>query len=241
MDNSRFNAKSKIYRDEVRTTVFNYRAYNPNKLETVKLPRRSFSKNPSNDSRSDSVKRAKDKVFDIATINDFELFVTLTCNDNVLDGASISDVIKAFKEWAHNMSRRYGMVYLFLPEYHSDGKRIHFHGLVKGNLRLVDSGHKDKSGRTMYNVDNWKYGFSTVIQLDGNTERVANYVTKYITKDMKRIAGNFYYAGGKGLKRKPDEVFFNTDFKAFEGKEYTLPFSDLAKVKYRTDRIEALI
>lgn len=240
MDKTRFNAKTKIYPSEVKTTVFSYPVYNPNKCETVKLPRRSYEKNPSNDSRSDSVKRAKDKVFDIATINGFTLFVTLTCNDNILDASSISDVIKAFKDWAHNMSRRYGMVYLFLPEYHKDGKRLHFHGLVKGNLRLVDSGHKDK-GRTVYNVDNWKYGFSTAIPLDENTERVANYVTKYITKDMKRIAGNFYFAGGKGLKRKPDEVFFNTDFKAFDGKEYTLPFSDLAKVKYRTDRIEALI
>lgn len=44
--------------------------------------------------------------------------------------------------------------------------------------------------RPVYNMLDWKYGFSTCVPLDENYERTANYIVKYITKsDSGKIFG----------------------------------------------------
>lgn len=40
--------------------------------------------------------------------------------------------------------------------------------------------------------------------------------TKYITKDVQKIFGNFYFAGGHGLKRDVPFTLSDTDFQEFE-------------------------
>ena len=44
---------------------------------------------------------------------------------------------------------------------------------------------------------NWKYGFSTAIELDDQKERVTNYVMKYITKDNQKNIQSLLYGWGK--------------------------------------------
>ena len=78
------------------------------------------------------------------------------------------------------------MKYLVVPEYHSDGSKFHFHALMSNidELDLVDSG-KVIDGKTIYNIKNFKAGFSTAIRIgDGESARTSNYLSKYITKTL---------------------------------------------------------
>lgn len=152
--------------------------------------------------------------------------------------------------WLQNLVARNGFQYVFCPEYHADGEAIHFHGLCSGDLSLEDSGTVyckgfDKpvsvekalriglSGETVYNLKNWKYGFSTVLKLDGQKERTAVYLTKYIVKDNDKIIGRYYYSGGKRLNRQVPTEYRNYPYSEFNGEEITILPNCLA-VKYKT-------
>lgn len=200
--------------------------------------------------RTDAVKRAKDKVFEIAFANDFQYFITLTLDKEKISRTNKDEIIHALNIWLQNLVARCGFMYVLCPEYHEDEQAIHFHGLCSGSLKLVDSGtvlvdnfkkpiHVDKAqrmgftGRTVYNLENWKYGFSTVLELDNQKERVALYVTKYIVKDSDKIIGRYYYSGGKGLVRQVPTEYQNYPYSEFNGNEITILPNCLA-VKYKT-------
>ena len=78
----------------------------------------------------------------------------------------------------------------------------------------------------------WKYGFSTVIKLDGRSA-IVKYVTKYITKGNAKIFGKFYLSGGRTLKREVPAEFLNIDYASFDGQEYEIPAAGM-RVKYKT-------
>lgn len=188
--------------------------------------------------RTDSIKRARDKAFEIAHANNFTYFVTLTLDESKISRYDTAEISKKLFKWLNNQQQRNDLHYLIIPEYHKrvneDGKSaIHFHGLLSGNLRYIDSGHKTDKGQTIYNLDNWHYGFTTAVQLDDNYSRVVNYVMKYITKDCNKILGRWYLSGGKDLKRSVPTDFMNIDFQAFDGTEYEVLPARLS-VKYKS-------
>lgn len=203
-----------------------------------------------NESRKDSIKRARDTVFEIAYANDFTYFITLTLDETKISRTNKEEIKKALNIWLQNLVQRGGFQYVVCPEYHADGEAIHFHGLCSGTLKLTDSGTvlvsgMDKpisvskakrlglQGKTVYNLDNWKYGFSTAVALDNEKERTAVYITKYITKDTDKIIGRYYYSGGKGLVRSVPTEYRNYPFCEFDGQERTVVDGFLA-VKYKT-------
>ena len=65
--------------------------------------------------------------------------------------------------------------------------------------------------KIVYNVSDWKYGYSTAIETYGQASNLAFYVTKYITKDVKKIFGKFFWSS-KNINRKPKEYYCNSDF-----------------------------
>ena len=207
--------------------------------------------------RLDNLKRSKDKIFDIAFINNFDYFVTLTFDDNIINAKNEDDVHRVMRNWFNNMVKRYNFKYLAVPEFHKS-KRIHFHLLCSGDLRLSDSGtvliperdnpvklstarkiHKNEEDyRTVYNLDNWNFGFSTVIKFekcddDGyGTTAIAKYLTKYITKDLTRVLKRYYYAGGN-INREVETVYKIVPYETINVQEYKIENTDL-KVKYQT-------
>ena len=224
----RFNACTKIYPNgHTKTTVFNFPVYNPLGLFTESKTRTCFDK-ANNVTRNDSIKRGIDKVYDIALLNDFQYFVTLTLDQNKIDRYDYTEICKKVKNWLNNACKRYNCKYLIVPELHEDGA-VHFHGLLSGDFTLVDSGKKYQN-KPIYNLDNWHYGFTTCMQLTGNKEAVAKYICKYITKDTKRILGNLYYAGG-GITREPQKEYALESYPQAKGKEYVIANTSL-KVKY---------
>lgn len=181
----------------------------------------SKPKNMLNGVRSDSVKRAKEKVFDIALINPFTHFITWTLNGDRIDRYNPVDVSKKLKVFLNNNQKRHSAMYLIIPEYHKDGA-IHLHGLISGDFQFIDSGKKTKCGKVIYNMPQWSLGYSTAIELTGDSLNVAKYITKYISKDFKKIFGSFYYSGGKGLQRLPQIKLYDMDYASVNAKEYNV-------------------
>lgn len=186
--------------------------------------------------------RARHKIFDIAMLNDWQYFVTFTFNDKIVDAHNYDESIKKVKKWCQNTVQRYDLRYLLVPELHPSSGRIHLHGLLAfgRDITLQATGHFDNALRPIFNLPLWRFGFSTIVRLDDNTkDRVARYITKYITKDLDKIVGNYYYAGGKGLKREPEKYYINIPYDDFLGKEYQINgfngSSAGCKVKYNLE------
>lgn len=188
-----------------------------------------------------SARRARKRIFEYMLCT-YELteFVTLTFDPaKVPDRRDYADIVKRFGRWLDNMVRRNGLTYIFVPERHKDGA-VHFHGMINpGVLRTVDSGtvrvpdHKkplriatadrlripQEQRQTVYNLPQWKYGFSTLIHIDGDRAACCGYISKYCTKQNK-AGGRYYLHGGK--VREPECEFFDVDFAAADGEAFTV-------------------
>lgn len=179
-----------------------------------------------------SAARARKELFDLAACNPFELFITLTLDKEKVDRYDAKAVVRKMGVWLDNLVRRHGFAYLIVPERHKDGA-IHFHGLCKADgLKLVPSGRRDKSGREVFNVANWRYGFTTAVRLDGDYGNVCKYITKYIGKDVSEngtVCGRYFYHGGELMG--PQYVYFNQGMNEVEGKEVEIPEAGLV-IKY---------
>lgn len=156
--------------------------------------------------------RALKRLFDYSYCNEgvFDLFITMTCDGKKVDRYDIDKVYwDKLRHFLDNRVQRKGLKYLIVPELHKDGA-VHFHGLINsGAVQLKDSGHKVwKRGlsynKRIYNITDWKVGFTTAVRLSGDHENVAKYITKYITKQTSggMIGGRYYYHGGKLLQPK---------------------------------------
>lgn len=193
----------------------------------IKKQPQEKTKSPS-DPRSDSVKRAKDQIFDYVLNNDFDYFFTGTIDPEKFDSKDPKDLLKPVQNWLKDRVKRDNMHFLMIAERHKKGG-IHFHGLFKADkLKLEDSGtklyqgHKKpisneraeklglSGGRTVYNLNSWKFGFTTCVPLVGDRMNTAFYITKYITKDCKKIFGKFYWHS-RNLK-KPQIIISDIDF-----------------------------
>ncbi|MBR1562971.1 MAG: hypothetical protein IJ645_07175 [Ruminococcus sp.] len=207
--------------------------------------------------RNDSLKRAKDQIFDLVLNNDFDYFFTGTIDPSKLDSKDPKALIKPLQQWLKDCVKRKGLSYIMIAEYHKKGG-IHFHGLLRSDsLTFTDSGTKlyrghkrpvsdsraeriglDLSeGRVVYNVANWSFGFSTAIRLEGDKLNTAYYVTKYITKDCKKIFGRFFWHS-RDLKKPIIEVsdidFDDVDCPEYNGFKYIFERGDHVE-KDRTD------
>lgn len=217
------NTKEKIYPNGERKftvcskPIFKIDEYMESTDDSEPIPK---PKNMSNEVRSDSVKRAKEKIFDIAMCNTFTHFITWTLDKEQIDRYDPAVVSKKLKKYLDNLVQRKNLRYLVIPEHHKDGA-IHMHGLISGDLKMVDSKRKTDDGKIIYNMPEWTLGWSTAIELDGEQENIAKYMTKYITKDFRKIFGSFYYAGGHGLIRKPEIRVYDSDYEAFDQKEFS--------------------
>ena len=213
--------------------------------------------------RKDNLKRAKDKVFEIASANKWDWMITLTLDKEKIDRYNPDEVQKLVCKWFDNQVQRRGLKYLVVPELHKDGA-IHFHGLcndaldfisadrykIKGSKKpvglstLKKYGYKpeDENVQEVFNIKNFPYGFSTALRLDDNVMAVSLYMTKYITKDLQKIFGSYYMAGGKIKRTLPFELL-DIDFVSLEkfkgAKTYDLP-ENFGQVCYVYTTLEEL-
>ena len=85
--------------------------------------------------------------------------------------------------------------------------------------------------KPVYNLSNWKYGFSTVLLLDTNSDKtnMSKYMTKYICKDSQMIFGNYYLAGGRELVRNAPFYLCDLNYNDVDyQKEYECPYTGVS-------------
>ena len=174
------------------------------------------SKDPER-SMEESRRRAKAKVRDIALCNRFTHMFTWTLDPELINRYDSKEVYAKVRSFLSNASQRKDFRYVCIPEYHAkkegeERSAIHMHGLcMLGNVRIevsiADNGlpRTDRYGRTIYNMADWKLGFSTCVPLDDNYDRAVSYVTKYITKSESKIFGKWYLSS-RSLVKGPDIV-----------------------------------
>ena len=219
----------------------NQSLYKSAKLINSYDPFKTSVPRPSSEPRHDSFKRAKDKIYDYILCNEWTYFFTGTINPQKMDSSKPKECLKPLKVWLQHMVQRYGIAYICIFEYHKKGN-IHMHGLILENfakpLKLVDSGTKlyfgfkkpmrnktarryglnTDSGQMVYNLTTWRFGWSTAIKVYGDRQQLAHYVTKYITKDNKKIFGKYYWHS-RNLD-KPKILYSNVDFDSVNSAEY---------------------
>lgn len=131
--------------------------------------------------------RAKQHIYDIVSCNEWNYFVTFTFNKNKADRYNPKECVKLLTKYLNNLKQRKekNLKYIVIPEKHKDGA-YHFHGLIYTNQKEIfsDSGKNDTSGRTIYNIPSFKYGYTTAIECD-NSPALAQYLCKYITKQTE--------------------------------------------------------
>lgn len=166
--------------------------------------------------------RARGKMRRLAMSNHFDYFVTLTLDQTKIDRYDPVDIQRKLNIWCDNMVRRHNMLYILVPELHKDGA-FHFHGFIAGDIQVVDSGHKS-AGQTVYNLPQWKLGFSTAIPLYGEYARAVAYCCKYIGKQQgKRVLGRWYFSGGKLAQPVPE-------LKDIDLEDFLTQFPDSAQI-----------
>lgn len=156
----------------------------------------SMSDREKEDKTIQYLKQVKKDIYDLAINNQdkFHYFITLTFN---ISNSSYSHelVLNKLQNWLRVQRRNNpDMYYILVPELHpnSDIPRLHFHGLF-GNVpswtfTQATNFHTGdliftKYGSPVYNLDNYKLGFTTVSIID-RPEQVSNYISKYTTKDI---------------------------------------------------------
>lgn len=186
-----------------------------------------------------SAQRAKRCVKDIVHANsDMTWFLTFTLNGEQFPRNDIKSATRKLNKYLANRVQRNGLKYVFVPELHSDGESIHFHGFVNDVLNFVPSGTyippnggkplkretlrkkgiNHEECNEVYNVACWKYGFSTAIKVYGDRGKASSYIAKYITKGLEtggKICGRFYFSGGDLIK--PIYEYSNAVFIEGEG------------------------
>lgn len=176
--------------------------------------------------RYSNLLRSKQNIIDLAyhngLIQPWEYFLTLTFDPTLVDSTNYSEVGDTLKKWLNNMKKQNpGMEYIIVPEPHKSG-RIHFHGIFRNvpkwklkeartpNNRLIK-----KNGLQIYNLLNYKFGYSTVSAVQ-DLEAVSVYISKYMTKSLIDFSYKKRYWFSSSLQRPTVEyAIFNEDTLSF--------------------------
>lgn len=201
-----------------------------------------------------SFRRAVQKVYDIAYMNDFRYFLTLTFDQKRYNNREAKEILDKVQNFLKHSVSRKGLAYVMTAERHKKTRGIHLHLLANDAFTLEDSGTRlvtgytkpvslatiyrkqipeDQVGKIVYNIPEWTYGFTTAIEIDGDPAALAQYMTKYMTKDAQKIFGKYYWSS-RNLVRSPEVSYTNTsDYQDIPTAEYQFKFG--LALKYTSD------
>lgn len=171
----------------------------------------------------ESLSRSRRLVRDYILCNPFDYFCTFTFDGGRVDRYNYKECASKLTKFFNNFRNRKApdFRYIVIPEFHEDGA-IHFHGMVSGlpkdEFEVPDKIPK-RVGKQVLLVPNtqqyvrwksYKLGFFSC-SLIKNYPASANYVSKYITKDLMEIPpGQKIVLHSTGL-HKP-ELIFDADY-----------------------------
>lgn len=192
-------------------------------IEKLRYKRRSTS-------AYSSTQRTKKTILEYLLSNDWEYFCTFTFNPRLVDRTDFYEVSQKLSKWLQHLKERYAhdLMYVVVPELHKDGKSYHFHAVISnvGRLQLSPFLRRNdndevtqvytKNGQEILVINQWRYGYSTAIQLENNKQssmKIAYYMIKYITKDLcTNTLNRRRYWVSRSTVSKPIEEYFNVDF-----------------------------
>lgn len=183
MIDGRIHSVVKIYPKEISVYVPKV----PIKRDSLQSNTIPSKKNNENDRSIDwlekSINRTHRILKDYIQCNEFSYFFTLTISPDHCDRHDDQLVQSKVKSWLNNIRRHNSVGYIIVPERHKDGA-LHFHGVMTNPpFPLIDSNHKDRSGRTIYHTPAYTMGFHDFTEI-GNLDAVSQYVRKYISKSF---------------------------------------------------------
>jgi hypothetical protein len=164
-----------------------------------------------------SIRRTKKAIRDYTLNNNFDLFVTFTFKT---DRDNITKIKRQMSNWLKNQQKRKGKFeYLIVPEFHKDGKSIHFHALIKGYAGELRPSQNPKTGlpllkrgKQAYTIPSYMLGYSDAQKIEDTPEshaKVGHYIAKYVTKDMPLFFNKNRYWVSTGLAKST--VIYNPD------------------------------
>lgn len=181
-----------------------------------------------------SYRRTRKMIFDLCMSNLWEYFVSFTFSPDKVDRYDYEECSKKMSNWISNVKKKFApdIRYVVVPEQHKDGA-WHFHGVFAnmGDISFLDSGLKDKKGRVVYNLYEFKFGFTTATCITDNMATCL-YIQKYITKDL---CGNLYnkkrYWCSRNLdKPKIEKRMYRNGLEEFE--------NSLVTEDYRSNKVQ---
>lgn len=150
-------------------------------------------------SKEKSMVRTRIRLSDLILCNKFDLFATFTFSQDRSDVEKCK--LKMYNHIKNQRDRKHRFDYIIVPEYHSDNISIHFHALLANYPGdLMDSGKKTRRHQTIYNITDYRSGFSTATKIS-DKDKVAYYIKKYITKDMPQFQNKQRYWCSSNLIR----------------------------------------
>lgn len=211
---SNARVKQYLFSQVLQVCTYNIFGSSPYLQRSYKVPKKGEGVYPDR-SRKESQRRARRAVMDIALCNEFEYMFTWTLSSDFIDRYDAKEIYKKVSVFLRNAGQRKGFRYVLIPEYHKKRSgelraAIHMHGLcVLGSVCIAPALKPDgsqrvtASGRPVFNMVDWKYGFSTCCLLDDNYDRAVMYVTKYISKSEEKIFGKWYLSS-RDLRKSPE-------------------------------------
>ena len=178
-----------------------------------------------------------DLIYHNGLIKQWDYFITLTFDDNIINGYDYESSKKALIKWLNNQKHQNkDMEYVIVPEYHKS-KRFHFHGVVRNVEKWSLSPAVSKKGRAIYkngvriyNLDNYKYGYTTISKIR-NAEAVSVYTSKYITKEFIDIPNAKKYWASKTLEKPKIEYAQLTE----DGLKFYIDNDKIKRDEYRKE------
>jgi hypothetical protein len=192
----------------------------PPKENAVLLPeKRPPTEKKKTESFSQSVSRAKSRIFELSMCNEFTHFCTFTQDKEKRDRFNLAEFRKDFAQFVRNQNRfrpeARKIKYLLIPEQHKNGA-WHMHGLLMGlgendlkAFSLKDHIPKRikeqiKNGEAVYDWLKYRksFGYFTCTEIKDKSA-CSKYVTKYISKDLQKTiheSGEHLFFASQGLK-----------------------------------------
>lgn len=208
------------YYAEIIITKSKSDVFNENEnIEDENIENENFENNTSRDYLSESLMRSKRTILDYALNNNFNYFVTFTFDASKINRSNFNacknKILKAFNHFKDRYDPE--LKYILVPELHKNGIAIHFHGLIyTSNFKLLKKLYFSKDYFTnVYRHEFFfkRFGANCFIPITNSSERVAFYITKYISKSNVRVFSNSYFVS-KGLNRST--TLISSDLKVFK-------------------------
>ena len=188
---------TKEYKDMFKVVVYRY-GFDPYKNKEQKQEKKEKNKE---ESIHRSVRRSRSVINDYVLCNDFDMFATFTFNPRKVNRYDMITTYLKMQGWLERNARQYeNFRYIVVPERHKDGA-IHFHALLNGYCGELKKTNIIQSGKRVYNITGFRFGFTNVTILDDDKMKTIAYMCKYIQKDMELVNGKRRYWASKRLNK----------------------------------------